>query len=379
MQKIDWHILRKSITGKLTGEEKQVLESWLNEAEDNRCYYRKMQDFFVRRGRGKEIDVLKNFRQFERKTFGKRRHLVIGILKYAAILIVLVGSVVLWRELNFDLRKTDMQQFAFAPGVEKAILYTGTGEQIVLGSQVRRNIIVADSFLVRQDSNVLNYAAMKIEGKLIDVTHMIRVPRGGEFSMELSDGTMVYLNAETDLSYPVQFHGKERRVKLTGEAYFDVTKSEKPFVVEVNGFEVKVLGTRFNIYAYEGEARFETTLEQGSVQVQTKDHVLLLEPGEQAVLTDEGKLSKQKVDVRRYTAWKDGQFVFDDVRLEDVMNTVARWYDIKVFYRNPEVKDVRINGNISRYKDFSVLLEKIEKLEIAHFDIKGNVITVIGK
>lgn len=90
-------------------------------------------------------------------------------------------------------------------------------------------------------------------------------------------------------------------------------------------------------------------------------------------------MSKQNVDVRRYTAWKDGQFVFDDERLEDVMNRVARWYDIKVFYRNPEVKDIRINGNISRYKDFSVLLEKIEKLEIVYFDIKGNVITVIGK
>ena len=220
---------------------------------------------------------------------------------------------------------------------------------------------------------------MKIEGKLIDVTHMIRVPRGGEFSMKLSDATMVYLNAETDLSYPVQFYGEERRVKLTGEAYFDVTKSDKPFVVEVNGFEVKVLGTRFNIHAYQEETRFETTLEQGRVQVQTKDHTLLLEPGEQAVLTEEGELSKQKVDVRRYTAWKDGQFVFDDERLEDVMNRVARWYDIKVFYRNPEVKDIRINGNISRYKDFSVLLEKIEKLEIVYFDIKGNVITVIGK
>ncbi|MBC5622961.1 FecR domain-containing protein [Butyricimonas hominis] len=379
MQKIDWHILRKSITGGMTDEEKSELQGWLEESGENRRYYRKMQGFFTRAGHGGEVDVLKNFREFERKTFGKRRRLVVGILKYAAVFVVLVGSVVLWRGMNFDSQKTNMQQFAFAPGVEKAILYTGTGEQIVLESQVRRNIVVADSFQVRQDSNVLNYAAMKIEGKLIDVTHMIRVPRGGEFSMKLSDATMVYLNAETDLSYPVQFYGEERRVKLTGEAYFDVTKSDKPFVVEVNGFEVKVLGTRFNIHAYQEETRFETTLEQGRVQVQTKDHTLLLEPGEQAVLTEEGELSKQKVDVRRYTAWKDGQFVFDDERLEDVMNRVARWYDIKVFYRNPEVKDIRINGNISRYKDFSVLLEKIEKLEIVYFDIKGNVITVIGK
>ena len=137
-----------------------------------------------------------------------------------------------------------------------------------------------------------------------------------------------------------------------------------------------MLGTRFNVHAYKGETRFETTLEQGSVEVKTKDHFLLLEPGEQAVLTDEGRLSKQKVDVHRYTAWKDGHFVFDDERLEDVMNTVARWYDIKVFYHNQDVKDVRINGNISRYRDFSVLLEKIEKLDVAQFEIKENTIIV---
>lgn len=199
----------------------------------------------------------------------------------------------------------------------------------MLEAQVRRNIVVADSFRVQQDSNVLNYAAMNAAGKVINEMHTMRVPRGGEFSMKLSDGTMVYLNAETDLRYPVQFNDDERRVVLTGEAYFDVTKSGKPFVVEVNGFEVRVLGTCFNVHAYKGETRFETTLEQGSVEVKTKDHVLLLEPGEQAVLTDEGRLSKQKVDVHRYTAWKDGHFVFDDELAGRRENTVARWYDIK--------------------------------------------------
>ena len=166
---------------------------------------------------------------------------------------------------------------------------------------------------------------------------------------------------------------------LSGEAFFDVAKSGTPFIVELNGFEVKVLGTRFNINAYEGETRFETTLERGSVEINVKGKTLLLEPGEQAVLTNTGELSKQKVDVSLYTAWKDGYFVFEDERLEDVMNTVARWYDVNLFYQNPGVKEIRINGNISRYKDFSVLLEKIEKLDIVHFNIKGNDITVIDK
>ena len=218
MQKIDWYILKRSIKGDLTDEEKQTLGVWLNESEENRGYYRKMQSFFAHGEEDKEIDVLKNFRQFERKTYGKRRRLIFGVLKYAAVLVVLVGSVVLWRGLGTDSRETGTRQFALAPGIEKAILYTGTGERIVLEAQVRRNIVVADSFRVQQDSNVLNYAAMNAEGKVINEMHMMRVPRGGEFSMKLSDGTMVYLNAETDLRYPVQFNDDERRVVLMGEA-----------------------------------------------------------------------------------------------------------------------------------------------------------------
>ena len=259
------------------------------------------------------------------------------------------------------------------------MLYTGSGKAIVLESRLRTNIVISDSLFVEQDSNVLNYEGIEAKGKMVDEFHLMRVPRGGEFSMKLSDGTMVHLNAETDLRYPVRFSGEERRVVLSGEAFFDVAKSGTPFIVELNGFEVKVLGTRFNINAYEGESRFETTLERGSVEINVKGKTLLLEPGEQAVLTNTGELSKQKVDVSLYTAWKDGYFVFEDERLEDVMNTVARWYDVNLFYQNPGVKEIRINGNISRYKDFSVLLEKIEKLDIVHFDIKGNNITVIDK
>ncbi len=378
MRKIDWHILRKSITGKLEDEEKRELQDWLEESEENRRYYRKMEEFFTGIERGREIDVRGNFREFERKTYGRQRLLVVRVLKYAAVLIVLVGCVVLWRGIG-TVSREGRHQLAAVPGSEVAVLYTGSGEKIMLETRGKRSIVVADSLRLQQDSNVLNYATMKIEGKLIDMTHMVRVPRGGEFSMKLSDGTMVYLNAETDFSYPVQFCGQERRVKLTGEAYFDVTKSDKPFVVEVNGVEVKVLGTRFNIQAYRGKMRCETTLEQGSVQVKTKDSALLLVPGEQAVLTGEGKLSKQKVDVRRYTAWKDGIFVFEDERLEDVMNTIARWYDVQVFYQNVVVKEVRINGSISRYKDVSVLLEKLEKLDLVRFEIREGIITVLNK
>ena len=376
MQKIDWSILRRSIEDRLTGEEKREVEMWIKESGENEHYYQKMKYFFTRKQRD-EVDVQKNFQKFEQKTYGKWRKRIIGMLKYAAVLVCLVGGIVLWQKI--DLEEPEVQQMALAPGKDKAILYTGSGDAITLESRVQANIIVADSLRVKQDSNVLNYERLGMSGKIIDEIHTMQIPRGGEFSMKLSDGTMVYLNSETNLRYPVQFHGEERRVALSGEAFFDVTKSDKPFIIELDGFEVKVLGTRFNVHAYKGEDRFETTLEQGCVEINAKEKTLILAPGEQAVLTNTGDLSKQKVDVNRYTAWKDGYFVFDDERLEDVMNTVARWYDIQLFYQNTGVKDIRINGTINRYKDFTILLKKLEKLDIVRFIIKGNSITVIDK
>ena len=369
MQKIDWSILRRSVNGDLTEKEKQEVEAWRNESGENERYYQKMKNFFTQE-KSKEVDVRKNLKKFEQRTYGKQRKIFIGLCKYVAVFICLVGTIVLWQK--FDTVQPEVNSLALAPGKDQAVLYTGSGKAIVLESRLRTNIVISDSLFVQQDSNVLNYEGIEAKGKMVDEFHLMRVPRGGEFSMKLSDGTMVHLNAETDLRYPVRFSGEERRVVLSGEAFFDVAKSGTPFIVELNGFEVKVLGTRFNINAYEGESRFETTLERGSVEIN-------VEPGEQAVLTNTGELSKQKVDVSLYTAWKDGYFVFEDERLEDVMNTVARWYDVNLFYQNPGVKEIRINGNISRYKDFSVLLEKIEKLDIVHFDIKGNNITVIDK
>ncbi len=376
MQKIDWSILRRSVNGDLTEKEKQEVEAWRNESGENERYYQKMKNFFTQE-KSKEVDVRKNLKKFEQRTYGKQRKIFIGLCKYVAVFICLVGTIVLWQK--FDTVQPEVNSLALAPGKDQAVLYTGSGKAIVLESRLRTNIVISDSLFVQQDSNVLNYEGIEAKGKMVDEFHLMRVPRGGEFSMKLSDGTMVHLNAETDLRYPVRFSGEERRVVLSGEAFFDVAKSGTPFIIELNGFEVKVLGTRFNINAYEGESRFETTLERGSVEINVKGKTLLLEPGEQAVLTNTGELSKQKVDVSLYTAWKDGYFVFEDERLEDVMNTVARWYDVNLFYQNPGVKEIRINGNISRYKDFSVLLEKIEKLDIVHFDIKGNNITVIDK
>ncbi|MFR7811773.1 MAG: hypothetical protein ACLU4N_22395 [Butyricimonas faecihominis] len=136
---------------------------------------------------------------------------------YVAVFICLVGTIVLWQK--FDTVQPEVNSLALAPGKDQAVLYTGSGKAIVLESRLRTNIVISDSLFVQQDSNVLNYEGIEAKGKMVDEFHLMRVPRGGEFSMKLSDGTMVHLNAETDLRYPVRFSGEERRVVLSGEAY----------------------------------------------------------------------------------------------------------------------------------------------------------------
>ena len=304
--------------------------------------------------------------------------------KYAALFILPLGvALILWQGMKNESVEVHRQFSAVSrPGGERAILKLYDGKTIMLDSTMKSSLIAHEANVrIEMDSNhLLRYSSYDSFG-ITDANknNELIIPKGGEYQVVLADGTKVWLNSASRLIYPQSFMGKERRVVLSGEAFFDVAKSGTPFNVELNGFEVKVLGTRFNINAYEGETRFETTLERGSVEINVKGKMLLMEPGEQAVITNTGELSKQKVDVSLYTAWKDGYFVFEDERLEDVMNTVARWYDVNLFYQNPGVKEIRINGNISRYKDFSVLLEKIEKLDIVHFNIKGNDITVIDK
>ena len=209
--------------------------------------------------------------------------------------------------------------------------------------------------------------------------HRLEVPRGAEFNTRLSDGTMVQMNSESELTYPAVFGEGTRRVRLRGEAYFEVTSTGAPFVIEAGGMEVRVLGTRFNVYAYEEEGLVATTLEEGSVEVRAEGERLLLVPGEQATLTSEGGLEKRRVETWRFTAWREGEFVFEDERLEDVLNRVARWYNLTLFYSGQAARDTRINGRISRYEDFSILLEKLELLDLVDFEIKGKTVTVRSK
>ena len=215
----------------------------------------------------------------------------------------------------------------------KAELVLADGTTRILSSGVTDSLFVQQgASIVVQDQGVSYQGDSSVVEERYNT---LRVPRGGEYSITLSDGTIVYLNAESELRYPVKFVGEDRQVYLSGEAYFDVVHDKThPFVVDVKNSTVRVLGTSFDVRAYADEDEVLTTLVQGSVRFSAGKESVILGPGEQAVLDKSGRVETREVDTYLYTAWKDGVFAFKRQRLEEVMKVVARWYDVNVFWEN---------------------------------------------
>lgn len=266
-------------------------------------------------------------------------------------------------------------------GSSKAILITPEGKQFNLSQQdSSRTLELGYGLLAINNGNVVEYVGLSDSSATKKVqNNIIRVPKGGEYELILPDGTHVWINSDSELSFPVRFDSSKREVTLSGEAYFSVTKDEtKPFIVKVaDNIEVKVLGTEFNIQAYPEANTIETTLCKGSVNVSDGEQKVTLTPSLQAVYSKTTKgITTRKVDVRLYSAWREGLFVFENKPLEEIMTTLSRWYNINVFYTNQAVKTYHFTGDLERYGDFRKTLRMIEKATSIRFVINGNSIMV---
>lgn len=377
MQNIDWSILKKAVRKELSPEEQARLQDWLSESEENRLFYDRLLRFsFI--ATLAPVDVNKNFKLFA-ETVGLRScRLVLRVMRYAAAIILLLACTGVMRYLLHNENNPLVQESVIIPGIHKALLYTGNGEQFVLEPDTDRNIRVSQNLDLLQENNTLNYNIPESKS-LISEHHILRIPQGCEFSIHLSDGSQIFINSESEIEYPTVFNGTERRISFSGEGYFRIQKSDKPFIINVNGMDVRVLGTEFNLRAYSNENNYQTTLVCGKVEVSVPGNLLILAPGEQAVYHTGKALARHVVDVSKYIAWKDGIIAFEDECLVDIMTKLARWYNIEVFYTNPALKDIRFTGSINRYGDIRVLLGKIEKLDVVRFSVRGNCITVMDK
>ena len=265
------------------------------------------------------------------------------------------------------------------PGEVKAQLVLSDGSTIQLDGSIQDSVARQAGSLIVAQAGGLSYANREPVQELVYNT--LTIPRGGEYTLRLSDGTVVYLNSETVLHYPVQFVGEERRVELSGEAYFEVARDvAHPFIVETPHSRVQVLGTSFNLRSYQDEKKIAATLVEGKVRfIADAGKQVNLMPGEQAVLDGEGRLTKREVDTYLYTAWKDGNFVFYKQPLEEVMRIVARWYDVEVHFIDSSQRGVIFTGNVKRYDDFSKIVRMLEMTGNTEFSINGRNIFIREK
>ncbi len=304
-------------------------------------------------------------------------------LPYAAavVLICVIGYLMMdqvEKDYNFD-RNYNFAEISTI-GSKKAVLILNNGNAMNLDENLDSLIAEVDGTLIKNDaSNSLTYNKRKSEQSKL-IYNQISIPRGGEYSLTLADGTKVWLNSESTLKYPVQFVGKIRKVELTGEAYFEVAHNRvKPFIVESHGTEVKVLGTKFNVSSYSDEEDITTTLVEGSVQVSSFGSSELLVPGYQAVVKKgSSQFQVNKVNADLYTSWINGVFQFKDQSLEEICHQLSRWYNVEFFFTENKYRELRFAGAAKKNRPLDFTLEMIEKMADVKFAIKGNKI-IVGK
>jgi hypothetical protein len=296
----------------------------------------------------------------------------------AAIILLVLGS-----SVYYILNKSTTQQIVqnktihkplkndVAPGYKGAILTLSNGQQIILDSagngmltsQGNTNILKQNGKIVYDEQNI---------SKSEVLYNTMTTPRGRQYSLVLADGTKVWLNAASSITFPTVFTGNERRVQITGEAYFEVAKNAAmPFKVEVDQMEVKVLGTHFNIKAYDDESSIKTTLLEGSVRVTKENLDALLKPGQEAVLDNRsGDFKVAEANIEEAVAWKDGLFEFNNADIRSIMRQLSRWYDIEVVYQG-DIAGKNFSGVMSQNTNLSQVLKMLQLTKAVHFKVEG--------
>ena len=372
-------LFAKKLADGLDEEETQRLEQWLAESPRHAAEWERLRQEVAPGGRSVELQregarlVERRWREFRQRVMGGRQRLWVRAMRYAAIVLVPLAAAYLWT--MFHPAEPAMEaETPIVPGTFRAQLTLDDGRTVALDSAAFRSIGQLPEATVEVADRVLTYTRSDHAAPAEVKYNTLEIPRGGEYALQLADGSRVWLNAETRLRYPVAFAGTVRRVELTGEAYFEVSKdATRPFIVRANGVDVRVLGTSFNVAAYGAEV--VTTLVEGRVAVEAGSERVTLEPDRQAVWDGE-RMEVRQVDASNYGLWRKGIFYFEDRRLEEILDALARWYGVEVFYVNPETKDMRFTVEIKRYENIDAILRRIAQTERVHFGVSGRTVTV---
>ena len=377
-------LLLDYFNGELDDAQSAVVERWLDAAPENREEFdRLVKDCLHIRWAGKEqlVDAVKGKKLMLRRINGtKVRRVWYGAVASIAIIVALGGVYLMNKPLPE--KKSIARNEVICHGFPRASLVLSSGEVIDLADN-KNAILEQDGSVVKmKDGKGIEYNTGQAGTANQVIYNKIIVPRGGEFFVILADGTEVWLNADSELEYPVKFTADKREVRLKGEAYFSVKKdTKKPFMVRSGEYQLKVYGTEFNLNTYKNN-EIQAVLVKGSVGFKANRTAgeVRLKPNQLGVANEAtGKAEVKEVDVYPYIAWKSQDVVFVNERLESIMEKAARWYDVNVFFQNESLKDLRFFGNMQRYADIQELLFFLENTSDARFSVKDRIVIVRAK
>ena len=375
-------LIARYLSDEIGEEEQAELTRWRDESPENERLFQeicKEENIKQNMQKRQTFHTEDGWEGVQRKIQRHRfRHRILNICKYAAIFIfpVAIATVAIYKSGNEPQPLSQVEE-QIVPGGKKAVLILDNGEAIDLKSTSGVELKEKDGTVIQVDSTVLNYqqAPARTSEKL--AYNKVNVPRGGEYQLMLSDGSKVQLNSMSSIRFPVQFAQDCRLVELEGEAYFEVSKTGQPFIVQTKGMKIEVLGTTFNISAYANE-EYQTTLVSGSVKVQTENGSnRVLKPSEQACITPgSNQINVRNVDTAFYTSWIHGKINFKDQRLDDIMKTLARWYDMDVVYENEATKELRFGCYVNRYNEITPLVKLLEQTGRVTVTVEGKTIKI---
>ncbi|NCC09950.1 MAG: DUF4974 domain-containing protein [Bacteroidia bacterium] len=377
-------LIRKHLAGTITQEEQQELDQWVKASPKHQSLLKKYEqdNFLSTIDKRKDLEESKAAYELFRSKIKPRNRFIqrlrepfTAAASVAVLTLLASGMLFFWmsQSLNSSSHAVAHVQTPVTTDTAAVILITSTGETIAM-NQPNGLMKVTEKSIQVGEKSIIDESHTPAE-KIVYNT--LKIVRGKKFKMQLSDGTLVWINADSEITFPNRFDKNHRKVSIKGEAFFDVTEDKnRPFVVETPKGQISVLGTAFNVHCYQDDVP-ATTLVRGKIKYSLGNQSVILKPGQQcAVLGND--LTVKEVDTYDYTSWIDELIIFKNRRLEDIMNTLSRLYDTSVSFDSEITKEVRFTGAFKQYEHLEDILTMLEESGVLSIQRKNNQI-IIGK
>jgi transmembrane sensor len=367
-------LIAREIAETISENERIELKNWISESDSNNLEYLSILKRIKDEGlQTSAVNIKREWNTFKKSIAPKR-----AVIKwwYSAAAALLAG-VMIFFFYNRELITTQSAGLKQQPilKAQKAILVLSNGRRVSISDTTSSTISAANGLTIVSKGNRLLYQQQAASENAEEELNTLIIPRGAEYQLKLADGTIAWLNSNSSLTYPVNFKGDLRNVSMSGEVCFDVTKRmNQPFVVKTGDVSVRVLGTYFNIEAYKGEP-VTTTLARGKIEVSDGNSKKIILPNQQAIISS-GQFDVKQVYAEDYVSWVEGVFNFHNTKLDDIMQKLARWYDVDVEFETSSSKNARITFEIKRPDNIASILSAIEQTGRVKFEIKGKKVTV---